>query len=1220
MSSISEIDKKNIYFLHIPNKTNDLQLTSNKINQYVIIKISKVYFDNIKDNFDDYYELSSNIFELYKLQKINKKHFNDVKKYNYNIDYLFLTKGCIYRLVYFLNISNIQELFYDTNPLQNLKFNKESLQNVLEKIYNYMIPINNKFCFNDISEMSHKIIFFEKIIDGSIYYMNHLKTFNINSINYFDKNIKLHLKYISLVNTFKLLNKQRYSDDNYIINSLNFMNDLHIYTPLVFNNDSINNKNIDKFNFINSNILSKKKDGLKYTYHLKNKNSSNTYKIMNSSYNKSNITLNLKIYIKKEVLNNIINNKIHRKWIYEFFNFNSENTSLLNYKDFSNYTFLIDNRKFEYTIKEIKKLNIKPFEYQFNNLKWMNYVENLKDNNNYYDYLGNIDFCYLKNVNIPNKNLVFLSNNSTLCELKDINDHSFISKYKKKFYTNGGILSDEVGLGKTLSSLLLILSKEKEDKKKIFDYNNLIITPNRLVEQWYIELISYVSKRLKIIKILTISDIKKKLYDIDKSKYNIYIISSNLLTNENYLNYINKEEGYDLKSYMKYILKLKKNELKEHHKLVIEKIADKQNLDPILEILNINLSEELKDYIIDKNKKFNIFNVKWNRIFVDEAHEIIKSRFDNTSLNLYSNLPCDIKKEYSFKKNEEYKFFQLMKLQSNYKWCLTATPFKSKNKNMIGYMLFLNSHLNIPHKIKYDSNKYIDYFKETTNMVFNFKDSDIQTIFRTLIRQNKKKDLKNQIDIPIFTEEITYLKQNNIERNIYIEESRNNNISRLLQLCTHLVVSDDNINLDNFKFSLMNLDTIRNLNLTKYKKQLSKYNKDIEECNINILNSNNSIEKIKLLLELLKNKDFNFIHYSKKDEINNFLRQFRRTPRSRYFRDYEYSADIMKNIKDMIFDDDFITNFTTNYNEVCKTIYDIYINEYIVSDKEKLYFIFRLYQFKLESIKNINKTNIENIEKFKKEISRLEIQIRLFSNTDFVKEYVNEPCSICFEPYEQDTKIAITVCRHVMCSYCINTIFKNKYSINCPFCRQSLTKNDINFTVCNFIKKEEKEENKTDDDKIKKYGTKLSYLIDYITELFKNDENRIIIFSQYDRMLKLIGKVLDDFKIKNLFVKGNIMSVSKNILKFKTDKSYKIIMLSSERSSSGNNLTEASHIIFVDAINGDKKLVKDLETQAIGRAVRLGQKKPVKVKRLIMKNTIEEEYYNKNKYDMEELQ
>ena len=121
-------------------------------------------------------------------------------------------------------------------------------------------------------------------------------------------------------------------------------------------------------------------------------------------------------------------------------------------------------------------------------------------------------------------------------------------------------------------------------------------------------------------------------------------------------------------------------------------------------------------------------------------------------------------------------------------------------------------------------------------------------------------------------------------------------------------------------------------------------------------------------------------------------------------------------------------------------------------------------------------------------------------------------------------------------------------------------------------------------------------------------------------MLKLIGKVLDDFKIKNLFVKGNIMSVSKNISKFKTDKSYKIIMLSSERSSSGNNLTEASHIIFVDTINGDKKLVKDLESQAIGRAVRLGQKKPVKVKRLIMKNTIEEEYYNKNKYNMEELQ
>jgi SNF2 family DNA or RNA helicase len=48
--------------------------------------------------------------------------------------------------------------------------------------------------------------------------------------------------------------------------------------------------------------------------------------------------------------------------------------------------------------------------------------------------------------------------------------------------------------------------------------------------------------------------------------------------------------------------------------------------------------------------------------------------------------------------------------------------------------------------------------------------------------------------------------------------------------------------------------------------------------------------------------------------------------------------------------------------------------------------------------------------------------------------------------------------------------------------------------------------------------------------------------------------------------------------------------------------------------------VKAIEAQAIGRAVRLGQKLPVKVIRFITKDTIEDEHYKKNKYDMNILQ
>ena len=100
----------------------------------------------------------------------------------------------------------------------------------------------------------------------------------------------------------------------------------------------------------------------------------------------------------------------------------------------------------------------------------------------------------------------------------------------------------------------------------------------------------------------------------------------------------------------------------------------------------------------------------------------------------------------------------------------------------------------------------------------------------------------------------------------------------------------------------------------------------------------------------------------------------------------------------------------------------------------------------------------------------------------------------------------------------------------------------------------------------------------------------------------------------------NNFVLNKNINKFKKDESIRVIMLSSETSNSGSNLTEANHIIFIDVLHQDQDHVKATEAQAIGRAVRLGQKLPVKVVRFITRGTIEEDHFKKNRYDMNSLQ
>ena len=121
-------------------------------------------------------------------------------------------------------------------------------------------------------------------------------------------------------------------------------------------------------------------------------------------------------------------------------------------------------------------------------------------------------------------------------------------------------------------------------------------------------------------------------------------------------------------------------------------------------------------------------------------------------------------------------------------------------------------------------------------------------------------------------------------------------------------------------------------------------------------------------------------------------------------------------------------------------------------------------------------------------------------------------------------------------------------------------------------------------------------------------------------MLTLISKVLDKYGIKNVYCNGSVHAVSKSIMNFKSNPNIRVIMLSSETANSGNNLTEANHVIFIDVLSHEKSKTMDIEKQAVGRTVRLGQNKGVIVTRFIMRNTIEEYTYNNNKYDMATLE
>jgi SNF2 family DNA or RNA helicase len=181
----------------------------------------------------------------------------------------------------------------------------------------------------------------------------------------------------------------------------------------------------------------------------------------------------------------------------------------------------------------------------------------------------------------------------------------------------------------------------------------------------------------------------------------------------------------------------------------------------------------------------------------------------------------------------------------------------------------------------------------------------------------------------------------------------------------------------------------------------------------------------------------------------------------------------------------------------------------------------------------------------------------------------------------------------------------------CPMCKADLTGKEILVTT----KKSEK--SSVVNPLITKYGSKLGKTISIIRTIVAQPNSRIIIFSQWDDMLNLIGKTLSENGIENCFVKGNVWSRNSAINKFKAGKNSegqenKVIMLSLKNAASGTNLTEATHILFIEPINATSEECKAIEGQAIGRACRVGQKNKIMVMRILIENTIEEEIYKNN--------
>ena len=225
----------------------------------------------------------------------------------------------------------------------------------------------------------------------------------------------------------------------------------------------------------------------------------------------------------------------------------------------------------------------------------------------------------------------------------------------------------------------------------------------------------------------------------------------------------------------------------------------------------------------------------------------------------------------------------------------------------------------------------------------------------------------------------------------------------------------------------------------------------------------------------------------------------------------------------------------------------------------------------------------------------------------------SEVCPICLDDIQSD-QIAITKCGHKFCKDCIREYVEEinvKFDdVKCPKCNIMISLKDI------FLLEDVKDDNNTEKSELneliqKVKSTKIGNIIYYLkNEIELND--KCIIFSQWDTMLTKIGKILKQENIDVLYCSGTVYQRKRAINKFQNDSKSNIIFLSSENCASGINLTSANKIILIEPIYGTKEYRKDIENQAIGRADRIGQKRPIEIIRFIIKNSIEEDILNDN--------
>ncbi|GJN11652.1 hypothetical protein PR202_ga29856 [Eleusine coracana subsp. coracana] len=222
-------------------------------------------------------------------------------------------------------------------------------------------------------------------------------------------------------------------------------------------------------------------------------------------------------------------------------------------------------------------------------------------------------------------------------------------------------------------------------------------------------------------------------------------------------------------------------------------------------------------------------------------------------------------------------------------------------------------------------------------------------------------------------------------------------------------------------------------------------------------------------------------------------------------------------------------------------------------------------------------------------------------------EGIERECGICHNMAED---IVVTSCDHAFCKTCLMDYSATLGNVSCPSCSQPLT---VDLTTPNSG------ERVTPNAKGRKRSgilsrlasladfktsTKIDALREEVRNMIEHDGSaKGIVFSQFTSFLDLIQFSLEKSGIKCVQLNGamNITEKGRAIDTFTNDSDCRIFLMSLKAGGVALNLTVASHVFLMDPWWNPA-----VESQAQDRIHRIGQFKPIRSMRFVIKDTVEE--------------